>query len=340
MARRSSVVDSARGWILRAPPASPSVRALLPAVVAHAFEELRISVSFWNARDYWHWLVLVPNVGAFELEHGASAKRWPYNHKNFAAVQRTGKITWGQHAGFHDLFVPLQDSNGFRGVFVAGPLSKSRPTSAEILERWYALSGSHGRLSDPSFFQYVMATLSTLTLEGPLWGTFERLISFFSHLVGDRGSSDSLAEEANGLREKLLEARFEDHMWEAARSMLNERTTQSWASPDQARLLWGLGLTRVPEQVIVGLSVMGPNDDALDVLLRRHEFQRACAALARKVGGVVSGQVGDHGVVFLTDDSGSETKVRGRLTDLATRAASLARRFGFKLYAGIGQAKP
>jgi len=340
MARRSSVVDSARGWILRTPPALPSVRALLTPVVAHAFEELRISVSFWNVRDFWHSIALIPNVSAFELEHGTQAQRWPYNHRNFAAVQRTGKLLWGQHAGFYDLFVPLQDSNGFRGVFVAGPLAKSRPTSAEILERWYAQSRSHGRLSDPSFLQYVLATLSTLTLEGPLWGAFERLISCFAALVGDGGRSDTLADEADGLRKKLLEARFEEHMWAAARSMLNERTTQTWASPDQARPLWDLGLKRVPEQVVVGLLLAGPNDDdALAALLRRHEFQRACAALARKAGGIISGQVGDQGVVFLTDDSGSEARIRGRLTDLATRAASLARRFGFKLYAGIGRAK-
>jgi AraC-like DNA-binding protein len=340
MARRASVVDSARGWILRTPPALPGVRALLTPVAAHTFEELRISVSFWNARDFWHSIVLVPNIGSFELEHGVQGKRWPYNHKNFALVQRARKIHWGRHAGFFDLFVPLFDSSGFRGVFVAGPVSKSRPNAPEILERWYALSGTHGRLGDASFLQYVIATLSTLTLEGALWAAFERLIVCFASLVGEGESPDRLAEEADVLRRKLLEARFEEHMWAAARSMLNERTTQSWATPDQARPLWELGLKRVPEDVLVGLLGAGPQEDhALDAFLRRHDFQRACAGLARKMGGAIAGQVGNQGVVFLTDDSGSESRARARLTELATRAGALARRFGFKLHAGIGQPK-
>src|SRR5262249_14731586 len=126
--------------------------------------------------------------------------------------------------------------------------------------------------------------------------------------------------------------------WAAARSMLNERTTQSWASPDQARPLWELGLKRVPEQVLVGLLTAGSHDnDPLEALLRRHHFQRACAALARKIGGVIAGQVGDQGVVCLTDDAGSETRVRGRLTDLANRVSALARRLGLKLHVGIAQ---
>jgi AraC-like DNA-binding protein len=340
MARRSSVADSARSWILRTPPALPGIRALLTPVAAHAFEQLRVSVSFWNARDFWHSIVLVPGMVGFEIEHGVTGKRWPYNHKSFAQVQRTGRPVWGRHAGFHDLFVPLQDSSGFRGVFVAGPVAKSRPTGPEILERWYAISGSHGRLGDPSFLQYVLATLSTLTLEGSLWASFERLLTCFASLVGDGGSSDRLAKEADDLRKKLLEARFEEDMWAAARSMLNERTTQIWATPDQARPLWELGLERVPEQVLVGLVTSNAkNEDPLDALLRRHDFQRACAGLARKTGGAIAGQVGDHGVVFLTDATGSEARVRSRLTELATRATALARRFGFKLHAGIGQTK-
>ena len=73
-----------------------------------------------------------------------------------------------------------------RSVLVAGPIAIKRPSSAEVLERWYDISHAQGRLTDPSFSEYLSATLSTLTLEGPLFGAFEKLLMHFAHLVEGR----------------------------------------------------------------------------------------------------------------------------------------------------------
>ncbi|HEV8247714.1 MAG TPA: AraC family transcriptional regulator, partial [Polyangiaceae bacterium] len=71
-----------------------------------------------------------------------------------------------------------------------------------------------------------------------------------------------------------------------------------------------------------------------------HAFQRACARLARKTGDVVAGQVGDHGLVFLTGFAGSGGAARSKLADLATRTSALARRFGFRFHAGVSLGRP
>jgi len=190
------------------PPTLPNWHGLLTPVVAHTFDELRVSVALWIAGDYWYPIHIVPNVNDFEYEHGVASRRWAYNFRSFEEARRERKIIRGELSGFSDLFVPVQDSAGVvRGILVAGPFSTTRPTSSQILQRWNDLSGSHGRLADPSFAQYVAMTLSTLTLEGPLALTFERLMSCFERLVSARGDSQELAAEAEALRQKLLEAR-------------------------------------------------------------------------------------------------------------------------------------
>jgi AraC-like DNA-binding protein len=50
---------------------------------------------------------------------------------------------------------------------------------------------------------------------------------------------------------------------------------------------------------------------------------------------VVCTPVGEQGVAFLVDYAASEARTLARLTDIATRAAQLARRFGFKLHSGV-----
>jgi AraC-like DNA-binding protein len=340
MATRATAADSARDWILRTPPALPSLRALLTPVAANAFSQLSVGLSFWNARDFWHPISETPSIISFEIEHGVETKRWAYNENCFAEVRRTGRPVRGEHMGFFDLFVPLREAGRFRGAFVAGPLARARPTSAELLDRWYRLTGSRSNLGDRAFYDYVAGSLATLTLEGHLWRTFERMLECFALMVGDGDDPDALVAEIDDLRRKLLEARFEDRMWTAVRSMLSDRTSHTWAAADQARPLWELGLSRAPRQALVGLFATGPNDDdALDAFLKRHALQRACAHLARRFGGAVSGPVGSQGVVFLTDDAGSEVRARGRLTELATRASALARRYGFRIHAGLGLAK-
>ncbi len=319
-------------------PPLPNWQGLLTPVVAHAFSELRISVSLWLSGDWWHPIHLEPSVTSFEYDHGVAKHRWAYNFRCFAQVKKEKKPLRAEHAGWFDLFVPIQDKAGVRGIFVAGSFATSRPTSAELLRRWLALGGSHGRLTDPAFSQYVTAALDTLTLEGAMLGYFERLLSCFAGLVVGEGNPTAFAEEAENLRRELLEARAAEIMWDAARRMTDERTARAWPRHAHATLS-RLGMKRTPQHLVVGLLVGRQDEpDPVDDLLRRNALQRACVALSLKMGDVVCGQVGDHGVVFLADYAGSPARTRARLDEVTVRAASAARRFGLKLHAGVSQA--
>ncbi|HEV8247051.1 MAG TPA: AraC family transcriptional regulator [Polyangiaceae bacterium] len=321
------------------PPPLPNWQALLTPVVAHAFDELQISVALWIAGEWWHPIHVVPNVIACEHEHGVEEQRFAYNHRSFAQVKSERRIVRGLHGGFVDLFVPVQDESGVRAIFVTGPIAVARPTSAEVLARWYLLSGTQGNISDPSFSQYLSSTLATLTLEGPLLAAFERLMSCFAGLVGGQGAPDFLAAQAEALRRELQLARSAERMWEVARSMVGERTAHTWTAAVQARQLDSFGLKQVPQHAVVGLLLGRENEpDPVDEVIRRDAFQRACVDLARKQGGMVCGQVGDHGVFFLVDHSSSSTRTRTRLTELASRAATIAGHFELKLHLGVGQA--
>jgi AraC-like DNA-binding protein len=75
--------------------------------------------------------------------------------------------------------------------------------------------------------------------------------------------------------------------------------------------------------------------DPVDQLLFRHAFQRECVDLAHKTGRAISGQVGDHGVMFLSAATGSLSRRRQGLLDLADKAATLAKRFGFRFHSGL-----
>ena len=187
-------------------PPLPNWQALLTPVVTNTFDELDIGVAFWLGGDFWQSIHVTKNVVSFEAEHGSEQRRWSYNHRIFAEVVKHCRIVRGEHAGFHDLFVPIQDRSGVRSVLVAGPIAIKRPSSAEVLERWYDISHTQGRLTDPSFSEYLSTTFSTLTLEGPLFGAFEKLLMHFAHLVEGRPASEELTREIERLRGALLEA--------------------------------------------------------------------------------------------------------------------------------------
>jgi AraC-like DNA-binding protein len=136
------------------------------------------------------------------------------------------------------------------------------------------------------------------------------------------------------MRLKLFEARFAERMWETARALVDDWKTRTLPTIGSEVLAY-LGVHRVPRHVLVGSLVAVEKDpDPLALLLRCHAFQRACAATARKVGNMLAGQAGDHGVFFLADFAGSRARTVSKLGDLAARAAASARRFGLRLHAG------
>ena len=116
---------------------------------------------------------VAPDVTAFEIEQSANPQRYAYNYRTFERVLRTRAPVLGTHAGFKDFFLPIGDTREVRRVLVAGPFATSPPTNAEILARWYGITRTRARLSEPAFAQYVYATLSTLTLDG----TVDRVLS-------------------------------------------------------------------------------------------------------------------------------------------------------------------
>jgi len=318
-------------------PIAPGAPLLAP-VVAGIFQELRISVAVWTKRralpEEWYPINVAPSITSFEVEQSVLPPRYAYNYRCFERVLRAGAPLLGTHAGFSDLFVPIDDTTEVRRVLVAGPFATSHATASEIVGRYYAIARSRGRLSDPAFAQYVAATLSTLTLEGSLLGAFQRLLASFGALVSGVGDPSALAAEAEAMRLKLFEARFSERMWEAARGLVDDWKTRTLPAIGSEPLAY-LGVHRVPRHVLVGSLIAVEKDpDPLALLLRCHSFQRACAATARKVGNMLAGQAGDHGVFFLADFAGSRARTISKLRDLATRAAASARRFGLRLHAG------
>jgi AraC-like DNA-binding protein len=243
----------------------------------------------------------------------------------------------GTHAGFCDWFVPVTSRGRLRGILATGPFASSRPESATILERWRRLTGRHGHPSDPEFAYYISINLSTLVLDDTEVRIFRRLLECVAAAMVNDGSAESALAEAGPLRERLEQTRFVERAWDTARSMIDQRTSRAWSSRHRGDEVARLGLPRPAEQVLVGLMLAKRADgDAIDEVLRRDRFQRACVDLARKSKEALAGQLGDHGVVFLTAFEGSAVRKRARLRDLGEKATSAARRFGLELHLGVG----
>src|SRR4051794_24655545 len=308
----------------------PSRHALLGPILTHAFDALRISASVWTPKgatlwsghggvpDQWYAIHTVRNIAAFEFEHGRELRRYRYNDRCFTRVLKSRKALRAAHAGFHDLFVPIGEGTDVRAVLVAGPFAVARPTSGDIQERWHALTHSQGRIADPSFSEYLAQTLSTITFEGPLLDTFERLMSYLARLLAGGGAPGPLLDDVGALRRKIEDARFAERMWDVAHQMVDERRTRIWATSTLSQSLSLLGIERLPEQVVVGLLLGRKEEiDPVDDIIRRDAFQRACVDLGRKLGDVASGRVGDHGVTFLMAPGPSAARTRAKLTALA-----------------------
>jgi AraC-like DNA-binding protein len=318
----------------------PTWRTLLAPVLANVFDELGIGASLWNDEgeyEEWYPIHTPPGVFSFEYELGAQDERYRYNHRSFVEVCRTRAILLGQHAGLCDFFVPVQDAGGVRAILVVGSFATARPQAADIRERWRHLSGSHGKSGDPAFLSYVTATLAIATLEAPLLATFRSFLGCFANLLAARGSATALASRAARLRTRLAEAHFCADVWSLVQTMVDPRTASSWTL--RAKELGPFGLEQLPRHVLVGLLVSrDAAPDPVDELVRRDAYQRAVVSYARKAGRLVSGRVGEHGVVVLVDRPSSGA--RAYVAALAGRLSLLARQFGFTLHSGTSVGTP
>src|SRR5262249_770814 len=153
---------------------------------------------------------------------------YAYNDQAIERARNERRSIRGQFAGMTDFFVPIMDERSVHAVVVSGPVATSVPTTADVLERWRSLTGRQGHPSDPEFSHFVSITLGTLLVEGERLDRYQRLLECFATLCAGRGDAHALAEESWALRTKLEDARFEQRMWETARSMVNEQTTRVW----------------------------------------------------------------------------------------------------------------
>ncbi|HEV8246698.1 MAG TPA: AraC family transcriptional regulator [Polyangiaceae bacterium] len=311
-------------------------RATLGPRLANVFQELGVSATLTDGTT-WDPIHSCSNVLLFELSHGVERRRDVHNVESLARTRRTGRSLLASHAGFYDLFVPIEP--GADTVLVVGPFSLARPTSSDLQDRWRWLAGTQARATDPEFSHYLTVTLATATFEGPLLEALTQFAESFCRLLSGRDDAESIALRASALRAKLANVRFVERSFLAAAEMVDERTSQVWTSPHWVANLRFLGAERLPSHAIVGL-VSGRADelDAIDQMLRCDAFQRGCAELARKLGGVVCGKVGDSGVALLVEYAGKGARAQAKLLELADRAHSLGRRLGLSAHFGISDA--
>ena len=275
-------------------------RSLLALVAGATFRTLRVSASLWTG-DYWWSLHGGPNVVVFEHQHGVETDRWAYNDRQFKKALAHKKAVRGQHGGFSDLFVPIVVGREVAAVLVVGPFSTVRPTGEQILARWRALTGQQGHAIDAEFTAYLQTTLSVLVLENRALSAFEQLLDSFAKLVGGQERADAETNRIYSLQLELWKTRLVDEMWDAVRSMTDDRLSLVHHSPALAYPLRRLGLSRAANQVLVGLAMSSASgQEAVDDAVRRDAFQRYAVEIAQDVGDVLAGQVGDRGVVFVS----------------------------------------
>jgi AraC-like DNA-binding protein len=313
--------------------------SLRAATAGFIFQQLRVGATLYEKGRWWP-LYLHRSPHSFELEHGLEAERDPYNTRAIARATRTKQLVRGVHGGLSDLFVPVLDGGRVRATLVVGPFSAEPATPSDILSRWRWLTGKQGHPSEPEFAEFLQRTLETLVLSRKQLHAFERLVQRLSELLIDGPDAPALADEIESLRVEVTQARLVEVMWEATQSMLDERTARSWLSPNYADELKLLGLRRAPDHVLVGLAVSKALDDPVEEAVRRHAFQRRAAELARSIGDVCVGRVGEQGISFACAFGGTLTQRAHKRQDLMDRAILLGRReLGFSLHFGALEPK-
>jgi AraC-like DNA-binding protein len=314
--------------------------ALLSPIVTHIFRSLRVSASLWEHGNEWFTLHTEPNVSSFEYRYEVGEQRFAYNGRLWTDVLRRKKAVLGTHAGYSDLFAPVIARGQVAAILVTGPFALSRPTGVDVLERWRWITGRPGHTSDPELASYLAATLRALVLHKESLAAFERIVSCLALLLAGECSAESVINESEALRVELDRVRLPERMWEAVGEMVDERSSSTWYTGAAAADIARLGLSRIPDTVLVGLTVSGKEADPIDEAVRRNAFQRASVEIARALGDTVVGCVGDHGVVFLSATTGSAEKRRKKLRAMANHASLLARRdHGLRLHWGTGPAE-
>jgi AraC-like DNA-binding protein len=328
---------SSRDWVT-AP--SHVRRALLSPTIANLFQTLDVGLTVWEP-GRWRDVYDRPHstqILRLELEHGVEAERAAYNIRCLAEAGRSRRSVVAEQSGYTDFFVPVCSGRRAHAVLVSGPIATARPTSEAVRARWRKLSQREADPSDPEFFHYLTATLSTLVLEGELTTTFRLLLEKIARLMASEGALERTLQEIEALGEELAQARLPERMWAVAHDLVDEKTGRSWASRNLRPRLMQTGIEDLPERLLVGLFVdREPTSDRVDDALRRDAFQRRLVALVRKKGDC-AGRLGDYGISLMIGSRGPKERSRRALLDLGEQVAKIARQdFGFELHVGIAK---
>jgi AraC-like DNA-binding protein len=312
--------------------------ALLAPAQSYIFEALGLSAAIWLAGDDWFPLHTAPSVTEFEVGHDTDGSRNAYNSRMFAEVRRRREALCGDHGGFSDFFVPLLKGEQLVAILVVGPFGRVRASATEVLERWRQLTGLQGHPEDPEFAGYLAANLATVVFDDDQVAAFQRLLTCWGRLATAEGNSEALANQVERDRVVLEAARRVDRMWEDVRSMVDDRFARGWQTRSRAPDLVYWGMPRAPDRALVGLvSTKAEAGDPVEAMVKRNAFQRGVVEFV--LGNqVMTGRVGDHGVVLLAATSGGERARIQRLSELARRVVNWARReFGLSLHFGTGE---
>jgi AraC-like DNA-binding protein len=309
---------------------------MLVPLVSSIFQLLRVSASLSDGRLWWSIHSEEPNLIPFEVGHTVELPRWAYNGKKFAEVEAKRKVVRGTYSGLSDFFVPVLLDGRVATIMVVGPFLISRPSGADVVDRWRWLTGRQGHPADPEFAAYLRTTLDTLVLEGSKVRAFERLLTLLARLMAGEGRADAIANQADVLRRALEPARFTERMWKAARDMIDVQSSHVQHSASRHYDLNRMGLSVAPDQVLVGLFMRrGEEIDPVEELVQREAFQRESVELATKMGDMIAGQIGNHGVVFLLASRASSRQKKRKVSDFAEQVLSLGRkRFGLSVHFG------
>jgi AraC-like DNA-binding protein len=308
--------------------------ALVVPIAIEAFRRLGVPGYLRDERNLWWRLNSEPTVARHEIEHSRHG-RVAYNARSIAAARRENKLIRRELAGQTDFFVPVFLQGKHVATLVSGPVELHAPSGEEIEERWRTLTGRQAHPADGDFASYLSIVLGTLVLDGNKATLFEHLLRNLAQLLSGDGDADAKINQIDLMRAKLDSLRAVERGWKAVASMVDERQEHSWAAVELAWTLGELGLPRVPDRVLVGLTSERTGKNPVVDAVQRHAFQRYAAELARSMKDMIAGRVGDHGIVFLLATRRSADEQRGRLSELIDVVSSHARRqFGFSLHFG------
>ena len=232
------------------------------------------------------------------------------------AARRKRKLVRGEFGGQTDFFVPLFVGGKFVATLISGPVELRAPSGEEIEERWRALTGRQAHPSDGEFASYLSIVLGTVVLDGDKVVTFERLLGELARLLASDGDADARINQIDIMRAKLDSVRAVERGWSAVSSMVDERQQRSWSTSNFAFRRGQLGLSGIPDRVLVALSTERNGRSPVVEAVQHHHFQRNAAEIALSTKDVAAGRVGDHGVVFVLVTSGSMREQRRRLAEL------------------------